>query len=82
MKDTVIVRRLRPYEKIKLRRFKRQKRNAVNSRHARIVLLSSGGMHNSGIASLGLFNKSYGSRPLVAGTLTGRFAPVSESCLA
>lgn len=52
MRDTVIVRRLHPYEKIKLRRFKRQKRNAVNSRHARIVLLSSGGMRNGDIAVL------------------------------
>ena len=52
MRDQVKVRALRPYEKIKLRRLKRQMRNTVNSRHARILLLSSGGMANRGIATL------------------------------
>ena len=52
MKDTVKVRRIRPYEKIKLRRLKRQYCNAVNCRHARIILLAVGGMNNRGIASL------------------------------
>ncbi len=51
MKDTVRVRRLRPYEKIKLRRLKRQRRNAVNSRNARIIMLSSGHMRNAAIAT-------------------------------
>ena len=51
MKDTVRVRPLRPYEKVKLRRLKRQKRNAVNSCHARIVLLSSGHAANRDIAA-------------------------------
>src|SRR6266581_2578557 len=52
MKDKVTVRTLRPYEKIKLRRLKNQRRNAVNSRHARIVLLSTGGIANRRIAIL------------------------------
>lgn len=52
MKDNVRVRTLRPYEKVKLRRLKRQQRNAVNSRHARIVMLSVGGMANRCIALL------------------------------
>jgi transposase len=52
MKDKVTVRTLRPYEKIKLRRLKNQRRNAVNSRHARIVLLSTGGVANRRIATL------------------------------
>lgn len=52
MKDKVTVRTLRPYEKIKLRRLKNQRRNAVNSRHARIVLLSTGGSANRRIATL------------------------------
>jgi transposase len=51
MKDKVKVRALRPYEKTKLGRLKRQKGNAVNSRHARIVLLSVGGMANRAIAA-------------------------------
>jgi transposase len=52
MKDKVTVRTLRPYEKVKLRRLKNQRRNTVNSRHARIVLLSTGGVPNRGIAAL------------------------------
>lgn len=52
MKDTVRVRRLRPYEKVKLRRLKRQRRNAVNSRNARIIMLSCGHMRNAAIAEL------------------------------
>jgi len=52
MRDTVRVRRLRPYEKIKLCRLKRQRRNAVNSRNARIIMLSSGHLSNAGIATL------------------------------
>jgi hypothetical protein len=46
MKDKVTVRTLRPYEKIKLHRLKKQRRNAVNCRHARIILLSVGGTAN------------------------------------
>ena len=52
MKDKVTVRTLHPYEKLKLRRLKNQRRNAVNSRHARIVLLSTGGIANRRIATL------------------------------
>jgi transposase len=52
MKDKVRLRTLRPYEKIKLRRLKNQKCNAVNSRHARIIMLATGGMVNRGIAPL------------------------------
>src|SRR5262249_32737505 len=49
--DKVRVRPLRPYEQKKLHRLKRQKTNAVNSRHARIILLSRGGVANRDIAS-------------------------------
>src|SRR5579885_3521891 len=49
--DTVKVRSLRPYEKKKLLRMKRQLANAVNSRHARILLLSRGGCSNRAIAA-------------------------------
>ena len=52
MKDKVTVRTLHQYEKIKLRRLKNQRRNTVNSRHARIVLLSTGGMGNRRISAL------------------------------
>jgi transposase len=48
--NKVMVRPLRPHEKTKLQRMKRQRRNAVNSRHARIVLLSRGGLSNRAIA--------------------------------
>jgi transposase len=49
--DKVKARPLRPYEKKKLRRMKRQHTNAVNARHARIILLSCGGMSNRDIAT-------------------------------
>jgi transposase len=52
MKDIVKVRRLRPYEKIKLRRLKRLRRNAVNSRNARIVMLAVGGRRHRVIAEM------------------------------
>jgi transposase len=52
MKDTIRVRPLRPYEKVKLRRLKRQRRNTVNSRNARIIMLSSGHLSNAAIAEL------------------------------
>jgi len=52
MTDKVKVRTLRPYEKVKLQRLKKQKCNAVNSRHARIILLSVGGAANRDIAKL------------------------------
>jgi transposase len=50
--NTVRVRALRPYEQKKLHRLKRQRANHVNSRHARIILLSRGGMRNRDIAVL------------------------------
>jgi transposase len=49
--DLVKVRPLRPYEKRKLLTLKRQLTNAVNSRHARVVLLSRGGVTNREIAA-------------------------------
>ena len=49
--DTVKVRPLRPYEKRALHRLKRQRANAVHSRHARIILLSTGGLRNRDIAT-------------------------------
>lgn len=52
MTDKVTVRILRPYEKVKLQRLKKQQRNAVNSRHARIILLSAGGLANRDIATM------------------------------
>ena len=48
--DTVIVRRLRPYEKMRLQRMKRQRANAVNCLHARVILLSRGKVRNRDIA--------------------------------
>ena len=50
--DTVKVRPLRPHEQKKLHRLKRQRSNAVNHRHARILLLSRGGCRNRDIAAL------------------------------
>jgi transposase len=52
MKDTVKVRPLRPFEKGKLRRLIRQRRNTVNSRNARIVMLSVGHQKNAAIAAM------------------------------
>jgi transposase len=51
--DKVVARRLRPWEGVKLRRMKRQLANAVNRLHARIVLLSRGGIANREIAARG-----------------------------
>ena len=48
--DKVKARTLKPYEARKLHRMKQQSTNLVNSRHARIVLLSRGGMKNAQIA--------------------------------
>jgi transposase len=48
--DTVVARKLRPWEGRKLRRMKRQLTNTVNHRHARIILLSRGGCLNRQIA--------------------------------
>lgn len=48
--DRIRARRLRPYERLKLHRLKRQLSNQVNSRHARIILLSIGGLCNRQIA--------------------------------
>ena len=44
--DKVVARRLRPHEGRKLHALKRQLSNAVNSRHARIILLSRGRICN------------------------------------
>src|SRR5437588_1978101 len=52
MKDTVKVRPVRPYEKVKLRRLKKQRRNAVNSRNARIILLAVSQRRNRDIAAM------------------------------
>jgi transposase len=65
--DTVKVRPLRPYEQKKLHRLKRQRRNAVNHRHARIILLSRGGLRNRDIAA------RLGCSPQWVRTLTHRF---------
>ena len=46
----VTARKLRPWESGKLQRMKRQLSNAVNTRHARMILLSRGGLDNAGIA--------------------------------
>jgi hypothetical protein len=48
--NTVKARMLKPYEGYKLHRMKRQLINQVNHRHARIVLLSRGGLSNAEIA--------------------------------
>ena len=48
--DIVIIRALRPHEKKRLLRMKRQRANAVNSLHARVLLLSRGRVSNRGIA--------------------------------
>ncbi len=48
--NPVKARTLKPHERLKLHRMKRQLANQVNSRHARIVLLSRGGLANAQIA--------------------------------
>jgi len=48
--DKVVARTLRPWQGTKLHQMKRQLSNAVNCRHARIVLLSRGGVANRDIA--------------------------------
>jgi len=48
--DRIRARKLRPYEGHKLKHMKRQTTNTVNSRHARIILLSRGGLTNRDIA--------------------------------
>jgi transposase len=48
--DKVRVRTVAPPERRKLHRMKRQRTNQVNSSHARIILLSSGGVANREIA--------------------------------
>jgi len=48
--DKVVARKLRPWEGQKLKRMKQQLTNAVNCRHARIILLSRGGCTNRQIA--------------------------------
>jgi len=49
--DKIRARTLKPYEKQKLKCMKRQLTNSVNGLHARIVLLSRGGLDNRQIAS-------------------------------
>ena len=44
--DKVVARKLRPWEGRMLHRLKRQLSNTVNSRHARVILLSRGGLCN------------------------------------
>lgn len=48
--DKVVARKLRPWEGRKLQRMKRELTNAVNCRHARVILLSRGGWSNRQIA--------------------------------
>ena len=48
--DKVVARRLRPHEGRKLQQLKRQLSNAVNSRRARVILLSRGGLCNQKVA--------------------------------
>lgn len=48
--DTVVARTLRPWEGKKLHAMKRQMCNAVNRLHARVILLSRGGVRNAQIA--------------------------------
>lgn len=48
--NLVKTRTLKPHEGLKLQRMKRQLTNQVNNRHARIVLLSRGGLANARIA--------------------------------
>ena len=48
--NTIKARTLKPYEGHKLHRMKQQLSNQVNHRHARIVLLSRGGLSNAAIA--------------------------------
>jgi transposase len=48
--DKVAARKLRPHEGRKLKRMKRQLTNSVNRLHARIILLSGGGLTNRKIA--------------------------------
>jgi len=48
--DTVVARTLRPWEGKKLHAMKRQLSNAVNRLHARVILLSRGGVRNAEIA--------------------------------
>jgi len=50
--DKVRVRKIAPGERGRLKRMKRQRANAVNQTHARIILLSSGGVCNREIARL------------------------------
>src|SRR5438876_6618705 len=48
--NKVMVRRLRPFEKQKLLRMKRQHCNAVNRLHARVILLARGSLGSRAIA--------------------------------
>ncbi len=48
--NNVRARKLRPYERQKLQRMKRSRTNLVNYQHARVILLSQGGLNNCQIA--------------------------------
>ncbi len=82
--DKVHVRPITRHERIALHRMKRQLSNQVNSRRARIVLLSAGGVHNREIAQRvdrlrASYRRTGGVRHFLAaydletGTLLGRF---------
>lgn len=57
--DRVRVRRIAPPERRKLHQMKRQHSNAVNHSHARVILLSSGGVCNREIARLAGFTPQW-----------------------
>ena len=57
--DTVIIRALRPHEKKRLVRMKRQRANAVNSLHARVLLLSRGRVSNRDITESVFYNRLF-----------------------
>ena len=65
--DKVAARKLRAWEGQKLKRMKRQLANTVNSRHARIILLSRGGFKNREVA------KRCGCTPTWVRTIIHRF---------
>ncbi len=48
--DKVKARMPNPWERRQLHKMKRQRSNAVNARHARVILLSRGGVRNREIA--------------------------------
>ena len=60
--DRVVARTLRPYERRKLRRMKRQKTNAVNAKHGQVILLSRGGVPNRQIAQRAGYSPGWARR--------------------